>query len=105
LRFFSTGSRRAVAFPPADSIFSRAVFEKRCAVTVSFFFRSPSPRIFTSVRVFLITRFATSVSGVTSSPASKRSRSRRLTGCVEVRNGPIGIASAEVAPRSLPSRM
>ncbi len=64
------------------------------------------PRTFTSTDTLRIRRFAFSASGVTSSPASKRaSRSRRLTGWLYVRNGPIGIASAEVAPRSLGSRM
>ena len=59
-----------------------------------------------SIFVFLIKPTATSASGVTSAPASKRaSRSRRLTGCVEVRNGPIGIASADVLPRSFGRRM
>ena len=91
--------------PPAPSIFSRAEAEIAWTRTVSFFVTSPTPSSFTSVRVFLIKRLETSVSGVTSSPASNRSRSRRLTGCMYVRNGPIGIASADVAPRSLPSRM
>ena len=91
--------------PPAASIFSRAVPEIACTRTVSFFEMSPTPSSFTSVFVFLITRFSTSVSGVTSSPASKRSRSRMFTGTVEVRNGPTGIASFDVEPRSLPMRM
>ena len=105
--FFSTGSPRSqLTVPPAASIFSFAVFEKPCALTESFFVSSPEPRILMSIFVFLISRAVTSVSGVTSAPASKRaSRSRRLTGCVEVRNGPIGIASADVLPRSLGSRM
>ena len=104
---FATGSPRSqVTDPPAASIFSRAVFEKPCAVTASAFVSSPTPRIFTSTETLRIRRFALSVSGVTSSPASKRaSRSRRLTGWLYVRNGPIGIASADVLPRSFGSRM
>ena len=40
------------------------------------------------------------------SPSAKtRSRSRRLTGCEYVRKGPIGIASADVAPRCFGARM
>ena len=108
-RFFlrgSAGSRSAVALPPAAVIFSRALSENECAVTDSFFFSSPCPRILTSARVFLTRPFSTSVSTLTVSPsANTRSRSRRFTGCVYVRNGPIGIASFEVAPRCLPTRM
>jgi hypothetical protein len=92
--------------PPAASTFSRAVADAPWTVIESFFVRSPTPRSFTSFRVDRIRRFAFSVSGVTSSPVSKRaSRSRRFTGCVTVRNGPIGIASAEVLPRSFAVRM
>ena len=91
--------------PPAASIFSRAVAEIPWTRTVSFIVTSPTPSSFTSVFVFLISRLATSVSGVTSSPASKRTRSRTFTGTVEVRNGPTGIASFDVEPRSLPIRM
>ncbi len=59
-----------------------------------------------SVFVFLISPAATSASGVTTAPASNRvSRSRTLTGTVEVRKGPTGIASADVLPRSLGNRM
>jgi hypothetical protein len=64
------------------SIFARGLAEIACTRTVSFFDSSPSPRSLTSVLVFLIRRFSTSDSGVTSSPASKRSRSRRFTGTV-----------------------
>ena len=105
--FFSTGSPRSqVTVPPASSIFSLAVFEKPCAETESAFESSPTPSTLTSTETLRISRFALSVSGVTSSPASKRSsRSRRLTGWLYVRNGPIGIASADVLPRSFPSRM
>jgi len=49
--------------------------------------------------------FSTRLSGVTSAPSSKRSSALTLIGAVDVRNGPIGIASLEVAPRCLPSRM
>ena len=92
--------------PPAASIFSRALAENACAVTASFFFRSPFPSTFTSVFVFLIRRFSISASRVTSAPASKtRSSSETFTGTVEVRCGPIGIASFEVAPRCLGTRM
>jgi hypothetical protein len=46
------------------------------------------------------------VSGVTSAPASNRaSRSETLTGCVCVRNGPIGIDCFLVAPRAFRIRM
>ena len=76
-----------------------------CTRTVSFFEISPVPSSFTSIFVFLISRFSTSASGVTTSPASNRSRSRRFTGTVSVRNGPTGIASFDVEPRSLPMRM
>ena len=49
LALLGTGSPRSQTIvPPAASIFSRAVFEKPCAETVSFFVSSPSPRIFTS---------------------------------------------------------
>ena len=91
--------------PPASSIFSRALAEIACTRIVSFFEISPLPSSFTSIFVFLSRPFSTSDSGVTSSPASKRSRSRTLTGCVCVRNGPTGIASFDVEPRSLPMRM
>ena len=87
--------------PPAPSIFSRADFETPWVEMVSFFVRSPWPRIFTSIRVVRIRRFAFSDSGVTSAPASNtRSRSRTLTPCVCVRNGPMGIASFDVLPGS-----
>ena len=92
--------------PPEASTFSRAVAEAPCTVICSFFVSSPTPSNLTSLRSVRIRPFALSDSGVTSSPASKRaSRSRRLTGCVYVRNGPIGIASADVLPRSLAVRM
>ena len=90
----------------AASTFSRALAEAAWTVMLSVFFRSPWPSSFTSVRVFLIRPFSTSASSVTSAPASKRSSSAAtFTGCVEVRCGPIGIASAEYGPRCLPSRM
>ena len=102
----SFGSLSAVALPPAAVIFSRALAEKACAVTASFFVSSPVPRILTSAFVFLSRPFSTSASMLTVSPSSKtRSRSRRLIGCEYVRNGPIGIASAEVLPRSFGIRM
>ena len=92
--------------PPAASIFSFAVFEKPCADTERAFDSSPTPSTLTSTETLRIRRFSLSVSGVTSAPASKRSsRSRRFTGWLYVRNGPIGIASADVLPRSLPRRM
>ena len=107
MTFFGTGSPRSQTIvPPAFSIFSRALFEKPCAVTVSAFARSPLPRIFTSILVFFSSPAATSDSGVTSAPASKRaSRSRTFTGAVRVMNGTIGIASLDVEPFCLPSRM
>ena len=47
------------------------------------------------------TRAASSASGVTSAPASKRAASdETLTPCVNVRKGPTGIESLECAPRS-----
>ena len=82
LTFRTFGSLSSVSVPPAASIFSRAVAEAPCTVIVSFFVSSPSPSSFTSLRTERIRPFAFSVSGVTSSPASKRSRSRTLTGCV-----------------------
>ena len=91
--------------PPAASTFSRAVCDAACTVIVSFLVSSPEPSSFTSLRTDRIRRFAFSVSGVTSSPASKRSRSRTLTPWVKVRNGPTGIASADVFPRSLAVRI
>ena len=66
-----------VTVPPAASIFSRADFEKPCAETESFFVSSPTPRIFTSTESLRSARFAFSASGVTSSPAAKRSSSAR----------------------------
>ena len=104
---FGTGSpRNQVTDPPAASIFSRADLEKPWAVTARLFVSSPTPRIFTSVRVFFSSPTATSASGLTSAPASKRaSRSRTLTGWLYVRKGPIGIASADVLPRSFGMRM
>ena len=75
-------------------------------MTASFFVSSPWPSTFTSVRVFLISPFSTIASSVASAPSSKtRSRSRRFTGTVEVRCGPIGIASFEYGPRCFGSRM
>ena len=68
--------------PPAASIFLRAVAEAPCTVIDSFTEISPSPSSFTSLRIERMSPFALSVSGVTSSPASKRSRSRMLTGWV-----------------------
>ncbi len=105
--FFSTGSPRSqFTLPPAASIFSTADFENPWAETESFFVSSPSPRIFTSTWSLATRPTPLSDSGVTSEPASKRlSRSRRLTGWLYVRKGPIGIASADVLPRSLPRRM
>ena len=57
------------------------------------------------MRVFLIRPFSTSDSGVTSAPSSKTSSAATLTGTVNVRNGPTGIASVDVLPRSFGSRM
>ena len=91
--------------PPAASTFSRALFEAAWTVIVSFFVSSPSPSSLTSRRVFLIR------------PAcGERLRGHLGAGleAVEVadvqaqtfvRNGPIGIASFDVEPRSLPIRM
>ena len=104
--FRGFGSLSTVSVPPAASTFSRAVAEAPCTVIVSFFVSSPTPSSFTSLRIERIRPFAFSDSGVTSSPTSKRaSRSRKLTGCEYVRNGPIGIASADVLPRSFAVRM
>ena len=73
---------------------------------LSFLLRSPLPSSFTSVRELRISPFSMSASTVTSAPASKRSSSAAtLTGTVEVRCGPIGIASLEYGPRCLPRRM
>ena len=95
-----------MALPPAAVIFSRALAENPCAVTASFFVSSPVPSTFTSALVFFSRPFSTIASRLTVSPFSnRRSRSRRLTGCEYVRNGPIGIASAEVLPRSFGIRM
>ena len=91
--------------PPAASIFARAAEDTPWRRTVKPKSISPLPRSFTSIFVFLMSRFSTSYSGVTTSPASKRSRSRTFTGTVRVRKGPTGIASLDVPPRSLPIRM
>ena len=91
--------------PPAFSIFSRAEALKAWARTVSFFVSSPRASIFTGWRR-LARPAARSVSGVTSSPASKRaSRSATLTGWVWVRNGSNGIDIFLCGPRSLRVRM
>ena len=105
--FFSTGSPRSqVTVPPAASIFSTADFEKPCAETDRVVVSSPRPSTLTSTESFRINPAAFSDSGVTCVPASKRcSRSATFTGWLYVRNGPIGIASAEVLPLSLPVRM
>jgi hypothetical protein len=95
-----------VTVPPAASIFSAADFENECAVTESFFVSLPSPRIFTSTESFAMRPAALSASGVTSAPESnRRSRLATFTGCEYVRKGPMGIASADVLPRSFPTRM
>jgi len=91
--------------PPEASISSAARFENACARTVRTRVSSPSPRILTGWRRLLITPAVLSSSGVTSTPASKRSRSRRFTGVVWVRNGPIGMDFLWLGPRSFPSRM
>src|SRR6266542_3021964 len=52
------------SFPPADSIFARAVAEARCAWTSSAEPRAPFPRIFTRA-VASMSPFAASVSGET----------------------------------------
>ena len=94
-----------MSVPPAASTFSRAVAEAPCTVIVSAFVSSPLPSSFTSLRSVRISPRAFSDSGVTSSPTSKRSRSATFTGWVYVRNGPIGMASFDVAPRSFGRRM
>src|SRR6185436_17864994 len=92
--------------PPAASIFSRAVFEKPWACTVSAFDSSPWPRILTGTSRRVARFFSRRESGVTSDPASKRvSRSRRLTGWVCVRNFSNGIDFFMCGPRSLRIRM
>jgi hypothetical protein len=103
--FLTFGSFRSDTVPPAFSTFSRAVAEIACTRTVSFLSRSPFPSSLTSVFVFFSSPFSTRLSGVTSAPSSKRSSALTLIGAVDVRNGPIGIASLEVAPRCLPRRM
>jgi hypothetical protein len=102
---FGFASRSRLTVPPAASIFSRALDDIACTVTVSAFVSSPVPRIFTSLRVVRIRPRSFSSSGVTSVPASKTSRRPTFTGCWKVRNGPIGIASLDVEPRCLPMRM
>ena len=82
LAFLTFGSLSSVSVPPAASTFSRAVAEAPCTVIESFLVSSPTPSSFTSLRIERIRPLAFSVSGVTSSPASKRSRSRMLTGWV-----------------------
>ena len=75
-------------------------------MTESFFVSSPVPSTLTSVFVFFSSPFSTIASRFTVAPSSNtRSRSRRLIGCEYVRNGPIGIASADVLPRSFGARM
>src|SRR5215218_4680616 len=92
--------------PPAASIFSRAVFEKPWACTVSAFEISPWPRIFTGTSRRVARFFSRRASGVTSDPLSKRaSRSRRFTGWVCVRNFSNGIDFFMCGPRSLRIRM
>src|SRR5215213_7241341 len=92
--------------PPAASIFSRAVFEKAWACTVSAFERSPWPRILTATSRRVAVFFSRRESGVTSDPLSKRaSRSRRLTAWVFVRNFSNGIDFFMCGPRSLRIRM
>src|SRR5215213_898836 len=92
--------------PPAASIFSRAVFEKAWACTVSAFEISPWPRILTGTSRRVARFFSRRESGVTSDPLSKRaSRSRRLTGWVWVRNFSNGIDFFMCGPRSLRIRM
>ena len=81
-RFFSFGSLSSVSVPPAASTFSRAVAEAPCTVIESFLVSSPTPSSLTSLRIERIRPFAFRLSGVTSSPASKRSRSRMFTGWV-----------------------
>ena len=105
MTFRTFGSLSSVSVPPAASIFLRAVAEAPCTVIESLTEISPSPSSFTSLRIERMSPFALSVSGVTSSPASKRSRSRMLTGWVYVRNGPTGIASLDVLPRSFGMRI
>src|SRR5436305_1745619 len=95
-----------VQVPPAASIFSRAVFEKACAWTVSFFFSSPWPRILTGTSLRVARRLSARAPGLTSAPSSKRaSRSARFTGCVWVRKASNGIDFFMCGPRSLRIRM
>src|SRR5262249_45063823 len=91
--FGGLGSRSRVTVPPAASIFSRAVAETACATTVRLVLRSPLPRIFTSFRVLRTRPTSLSSSGVTSVPASKRSREGTLTGCEYGRKGPVGLSA------------
>ena len=88
--------------PPAASIFWRAEAEKRCACTVSATPISPSPRILTGCLSVRRTRAASSASGVTSAPASKRAASGRDVHAVRVRaegadrHGVLGVRAAQL---------
>ena len=93
------------ALPPAASISSTARFENACAVTVRLVVSSPFPRILIGCLRLRTTPAERSSSGVTSTPASKRSSDATLTGVVCVRNGPMGIDFLWFGPRSLPRRM
>ena len=92
--------------PPADSIFSRADFEKPWACTVSGLVSSPRPSTLTGMPLRVARPAPRSASRSTEAPLSKRdSRSSRLTGCVCVRNISNGIDIFLFGPRSLRIRM
>src|SRR4051794_35328031 len=85
---------------------SRAAALNLCAWTVSGLVISPLASTFTGTPLFVHRPCECSVSSVTESPVSKRaSRSRRFTGCVDVRNGSNGIDFFMCGPRSLRMRM
>ena len=91
--------------PPAPSIFSFALALKAWARTVSLVLISPVPRTLTGW-LRLARPASRRDSGVTSSPALKRSsRSPTLTGWVRVRNFSKGIDILWCGPRSFPIRM
>src|SRR6185312_6947202 len=77
----------STALPPAFSIFSTADLENACAVTVSFFLRSPLPStLMRSARPFTRPLSRSDFSS-TLAPASKRSRSPTLTSATRAGNG------------------
>src|SRR5882724_1520884 len=76
-----------MALPPAFSIFCNALFEKACAVTVSFLVSSPSPRILIRCGWPRTRRTPRSAFSSTFAPTGKRSSSPTLRAVVSVGKG------------------